>query len=258
MNEIVNFGDGKTVKVALIQGETGNGIDRIEKTKTDVLTDTYTIYYTNGQTTTFDVENGKGIVSIVKTDTQGLIDTYTITFNDNTTQTYTVTNGKSIVSIIKTATQGATDTYTINFNDGTTQTYTVTNGNDIESIEKTSTSGLLDTYTITLTDGTTHTFTVANGMNASNVNNLADIEPALIATKDYAVNEHLIYNEEYYIVTQPIQTGDAMVVDTNIERRKVGDEISFIANIRVENSILYLPRTGVNVRDGTLNINMFN
>ena len=223
MNEIVNFGYGKTVKVALIQGETGNGIDRIVKTNTDVLTDTYTIYYTNGQSTTFDVENGKGIVSIVKT-----------------------------------ATQGATDTYTITFNDGTTQTYTVTNGNDIESIEKTSTSGLLDTYTITLTDGTTHTFTVTNGMNASNVNNLADIEPALIATKDYAVNEHLIYDEEYYIVTQPIQTGDAMVVDTNIERRKVGDEISFIANIRVDNSILYLPRTGVNVRDGTLNINMFN
>lgn len=223
MNEIVNFGDGKTVKVALIQGETGNGIDRVEKTNTDVLTDTYTIYYTNGETTTFDVENGKGIVSIVKT-----------------------------------ATQGATDTYTITFNDGTTQTYTVTNGNDIESVEKTSTSGLLDTYTITLTDGTTHTFTVTNGMNASNVNNLADIEPALIATKDYAVNEHLIYNEEYYIVTQPIQTGDAIVVDTNIERRKVGDEISFIANIRVENSILYLPRTGVNVRNGTLNINMFN
>lgn len=223
MNEIVNFGDGKTVKVILLKGETGNGIDRIEKTNTDVLTDTYTVYYTDGQTWSFDVENGKGIANIVKT-----------------------------------STQGATDTYTINFNDGTTQTYTVTNGNDIQSVEKTSTSGLLDTYTITLTDGTTHTFTVANGMNASNVNNLADIEPALIATKDYAVNEHLIYDEEYYIVTQPIQTGDAMVVNTNIERRKVGDEISFIANIRVENSILYLPRTGVNVRDGTLNINMFN
>ena len=116
---------------------------------------------------------------------------------------------------------------------------------------------MIDTYTITLTDGTTETFTVTNGSNFGN-DNLADVAPSLVAQKDYEVNEHLIYDEHYYIVTQAIQTGENIVVGTNIEPRKVGDEISFIANIRVENRILYLPRTGVSVSNRVLNINMFN
>jgi hypothetical protein len=37
---------------------------------------------------------GNGITSIVKTSTAGLIDTYTITFTDGTTTTFDVTNGK--------------------------------------------------------------------------------------------------------------------------------------------------------------------
>ena len=41
------------------QGETGNGIDRIAKTATSGYVDTYTIYYTNGSTTTFTVTNGE-------------------------------------------------------------------------------------------------------------------------------------------------------------------------------------------------------
>jgi hypothetical protein len=41
------------------QGETGNGIDRIEKTSTSGLVDTYTIYYTNGTTYTYTVTNGQ-------------------------------------------------------------------------------------------------------------------------------------------------------------------------------------------------------
>ena len=40
-------------------GPTGNGIDSIEKTGTSGLVDTYTITYTNGNTTTFTVTNGK-------------------------------------------------------------------------------------------------------------------------------------------------------------------------------------------------------
>lgn len=39
-------------------GEDGNGIVSIEKTSTDGLVDTYTIYYTNGTTSTFTVTNG--------------------------------------------------------------------------------------------------------------------------------------------------------------------------------------------------------
>ena len=41
-----------------IQGETGNGISSIVKTSTSGLVDTYTITYTNGNTTTFEIKNG--------------------------------------------------------------------------------------------------------------------------------------------------------------------------------------------------------
>lgn len=37
---------------------------------------------------------GKGIQKIEKTNTEGLVDTYTITYTDSTTSTFTVTNGK--------------------------------------------------------------------------------------------------------------------------------------------------------------------
>ena len=42
----------------LPKGDTGNGIDKIEKTDTSGLVDTYTIYYTNGTTKTYQVTNG--------------------------------------------------------------------------------------------------------------------------------------------------------------------------------------------------------
>ena len=42
-----------------IQGETGNGIASITKTSTVGLVDTYTITYTDGTTTTFEVTNGQ-------------------------------------------------------------------------------------------------------------------------------------------------------------------------------------------------------
>ena len=74
-------------------GATGNGIISISKTGTSKLVDTYTISFTSGETTTFQVTNGKGITKIEKTATSGLVDTYTITFNDTTTSTFQVTNG---------------------------------------------------------------------------------------------------------------------------------------------------------------------
>ena len=167
------------------------------------------------------------------------------------------TDGTNIESIEKTSTDVLVDTYTVTLTDGTKTTFEVTNGNSVVSIEKTGTVDLIDTYTVTMLDGTTTTFTVTNGTNGSNAN-LADVAPSLVAQKDYAVNEHLIYNEVYYIVTQPISEGDTIEIGVNIEQRKVGDEISFIANIRVANGVLYLPRTGVSVTGKTLNINMFN
>ena len=83
-----------------VKGDTGNGIQSITKTGTSGLVDTYTITFTDGQTTTFTVTNGakgdtgNGIASIEKTSTVGLVDTYTITYTDGTTSTFTVTNGE--------------------------------------------------------------------------------------------------------------------------------------------------------------------
>lgn len=83
-----------------VKGDTGNGIQSITKTGTSGLVDTYTITFTDGNTTTFTVTNGakgdtgNGIASIEKTSTVGLVDTYTITYTDGNTSTFTVTNGE--------------------------------------------------------------------------------------------------------------------------------------------------------------------
>lgn len=77
-----------------VKGETGNGILNIQKTLTSGLIDTYTITFTDGNTTTFNITNGNGIVSIIKTSTAGSIDTYTITFDNGNTTTFDVTNGE--------------------------------------------------------------------------------------------------------------------------------------------------------------------
>ena len=75
-------------------GPTGNGIASIEKTGTSGLVDTYTITYTDGNTTTFTVTNAKSISNITKTGSAGLVDTYRITYNDGTYFDYVVTNGQ--------------------------------------------------------------------------------------------------------------------------------------------------------------------
>lgn len=76
------------------QGEPGNGIVSITKTGTSGNVDTYTILFTNGTSTTFEVTNGTSIATIEKTSTSGLVDTYTITLTNGDTSTFTVTNGE--------------------------------------------------------------------------------------------------------------------------------------------------------------------
>lgn len=116
------------LEVIPIYGPTGNGISRIEKTDTSYNVDTYTIYFTNGTTTTFTVTNGISILDIQKTDTTGLVDTYTISLSDGNTHTFTVTNGAGISNIAKTSTSGLVDTYTVTLNNSDSYTFTVTNG----------------------------------------------------------------------------------------------------------------------------------
>jgi hypothetical protein len=79
----------------------GVGIDHIDKTATAGLVDTYTIYYTNETTSTFNVTNGAegaGSATVAKTSTVGNVDTYTITMTDGATSSFTVTNG-SVTSV---------------------------------------------------------------------------------------------------------------------------------------------------------------
>lgn len=66
-NPILNF--------TLEKGDTGNGIASIAKTSTSGLVDTYTITFTNGQTTTFEVTNGaNGDVVDVQVDGTSVVD----------------------------------------------------------------------------------------------------------------------------------------------------------------------------------------
>lgn len=75
----------------------GKSIQKIELTGTAGLVDTYTITYSDGSTSTFDVTNGNGIASVAKTGTAGLVDTYTITFQDGSTTTFEVHNGTASI-----------------------------------------------------------------------------------------------------------------------------------------------------------------
>jgi hypothetical protein len=75
-------------------GATGNGIASITKTSTSGLVDTYTITFTDGNTTTFNVENGNGIDHISLTSQSGATKVYTIYYTDGNTTTFTVQDGE--------------------------------------------------------------------------------------------------------------------------------------------------------------------
>ncbi len=163
-----------------LQGETGatgadgNGIASIAKTNTAGNVDTYTITFTNGQSTTFTVTNGaagaqgpqgpqgeagNGIASIAKTNTANNVDTYTIAYTNGQTATFTVTNGVAGPE----GPQGETGPQGPQGLPGA-QGET---GNGIATIAKTNTADNVDTYTITFTNGTSSTFTVTNGTNGA-------------------------------------------------------------------------------------------
>ncbi|MBQ0008819.1 MAG: hypothetical protein KBS97_00845 [Firmicutes bacterium] len=157
--------------------------------------------------------DGISIVGVQLTSSVGLVDTYTITYSNSETSTFTVTNGEkgdkgdagvSIVSVAFKSSSGLEDTYTITFSDGNTTDFVIKNGEDgedgdtpeitinedgywcvdgtslgvkakgdkgdagddgvsIVSVVKTSSEGLVDTYTITYSNSETSTFTVTNG-----------------------------------------------------------------------------------------------
>ena len=144
---------------------------------------------------------GNSITSIARTSGDGslnTIDTYTITYSDGTTSTFNVTNGASIVGINGSDTEAniltrtgdpvntlyvATDTRDGWLYDGATwNNIGPIQGNGVTSITRTSGNGLpgeTDTYTITMTDGTTQTFDVYNGKDLTNVSVIDDVATSL-------------------------------------------------------------------------------
>lgn len=169
------------------------GVDRIEKTGTsaDGLIDTYTIFFTDGNSSTFTVNNGqdgvagadgRGIVSFEKTGSNGNIDTYTVTYTDETTSTFTVRNGTDGVGVEKiektaSSADGLIDTYTITLTNGQTIRYSITNGNGVRSIERldpsVGTGPNVDTYLVKMTNGDMYTFTVRNGLDGKSAYEIA-------------------------------------------------------------------------------------
>lgn len=171
-----------------VQGETGNGIEKIELTDTKGNVDTYTIIFTDGTTTTFTVTNGvdgeqgiqgepgkdghtptieigengnriiDGVDSGIKAEGKDGLDGNTIL---NGTNNPTNDLGKDGDFYINTSNW---DVFLKEngewISKGCLKGYT---GVGIKTIEKTGSEGNVDIYTITYSDGTTTNFSVTNG-----------------------------------------------------------------------------------------------
>ena len=142
--------------------------------------------------------NGISIVSVEKTNTEGLVDTYTITYSDGNTTTFTVTNGVQGQdgNTLLVGTGAPTSETTANVGDSYIDVETwklYVKGEDnwtdkgsfkgdkgdqgeqgeqgvsITDISYDSSSGLVDTYLISYSDGTNDTFAVTNGQDGTSL-----------------------------------------------------------------------------------------
>lgn len=112
-------------------------------------------------------KDGVSIVSVVKTNSNGEIDTYTITYSNGNTSIFNIMNGKDgndghtpevtigsdgywYVDAVNTGVKAKGDKGD--------------DGKGISRIDKTSSEDNIDTYTIIYTDGSTSTFIVTNGV----------------------------------------------------------------------------------------------
>lgn len=115
----------------------------------------------------------KTINRIDKSKTVGLEDTYTITYSDGTTSDYVVKNGASISNITKDSTTGNVDQYVISLDNGQElpNKISVTNGLDgvsITDVTLASTVGYSKNYNINLSNGTTtpHQIQINDGVSS--------------------------------------------------------------------------------------------
>ena len=163
------------------QGPAGVGILSIEKTGEDGKTDIYTITYTDGHTSTFNVKNGEdGVTTIIHEGGEG-----------GGTSSVTIQDGYWYIDGVNTGIKA----------EGS-QGPQGPAGNGISSITYTSSDGNVDTYTISFTNGGSATFTVTNGVDGAQGTQGIQGEPG-----EDGHTPVITVNEDGYWVVDGVSTG---------------------------------------------------
>ena len=129
-------------------GKDGVSIIDVKLTSSEGNVDTYTIYYSNGTTTTFTITNGEngsqgiqgekgedGHTPVITIGSNGTwivdgVDTGISVSGPKGDKGDPGKDGVSIINVKLTSSEGNVDTYTIYYSNGTTSTFTITNGED--------------------------------------------------------------------------------------------------------------------------------
>ena len=207
-----------------VRGDDGRGITTVSLTDgTAADSDEYTISYSDGTSSTFQIAKPRSIVSIVKTSTDGLVDTYTITYSYGAASTFTVTNGEDGKTIYHGAgapdnavgVQGDVYIDTTNFNmyfKGMSEWGDSINfkGTGITSITGPETVGLVDTYTINYSDSTTSTFTVTNGADGLDGTKVVTGSGAPSTTTGFQEGDAYIDNVTWNYYVLALNAGDEL------------------------------------------------
>ena len=171
-----------------VQGETGNGIEKIELTDTKENVDTYTIFFTDGTTTTFTVTNGVDGEQGIQGEPGKDGHTPTIEIGENGNRIIDGVDseikaegkdgldGNTILNGTNNPTNGLGKDGDFYINTSNWDVFLKENGEwiskgclkgytgvGIKTIEKTGSEENVDIYTITYSDGTTTNFSVTNG-----------------------------------------------------------------------------------------------
>ena len=124
------------------KGDTGNGIASISKTSTAGLVDTYTILFTDGTTTTFNVTNGSNASVTIQT-------SWGSTTSNSKVPSEKLTKDTLDTKIAKSSTSGLVK------NDGTIDTNTYLTSSALSNyVQKSSTTGLIKNDGSIMTGGT--------------------------------------------------------------------------------------------------------
>lgn len=139
---MTDFNLGHVVGADGAKGDTGNGIASISKTSTAGLVDTYTILFTDGTTTTFNVTNGSNASVTIQT-------SWGSTTSNSKVPSEKLTKDTLDTKIAKSSTSGLVK------NDGTIDTNTYLTSSALSNyVQKSSTTGLIKNDGSIMTSGT--------------------------------------------------------------------------------------------------------